>query len=106
MFLDEAEALLASRDSQTSTVMQRITPVLLSQFAKLSRHRFKPILIIAATNMPWGIDNAFLRPGRLDKVLYVGLPNLDERIDLLRVCLLYTSPSPRDKRQSRMPSSA
>ena len=24
----------------------------------------------------------------------------------LRVCLLYTSPSPRDKRQSRMPSSA
>jgi len=87
VFLDEAEALLASRDSQTSTVMQRITPVLLSQFAKLSRHRFKPILIIAATNMPWGIDNAFLRPGRLDKVLYVGLPNLDERIDLLRVFL-------------------
>ena len=25
---------------------------------------------------------------------------------LLRLCLLYTSPSPRDKRQSRMPSSA
>ena len=29
------------------------------------------------------------------------------RVDLLRqICLLYTSPSPRDKRQSRMPSSA
>ena len=27
-------------------------------------------------------------------------------IDLLKNCLLYTSPSPRDKRQSRMPSSA
>ena len=27
-------------------------------------------------------------------------------IDLLPICLLYTSPSPRDKRQSRMPSSA
>jgi len=53
--------------------MQRITLVLLSQFAKLSRYRFKPILVIAATNMPWMIDNAFLRPGRLDKVLYVGL---------------------------------
>ena len=26
--------------------------------------------------------------------------------DLLTICLLYTSPSPRDKRQSRMPSSA
>ena len=27
-------------------------------------------------------------------------------VALLNVCLLYTSPSPRDKRQSRMPSSA
>ena len=25
---------------------------------------------------------------------------------LMKICLLYTSPSPRDKRQSRMPSSA
>ena len=87
VFLDEAEALLATRDSQTSTVMQRITPVLLSQFAKLSRHRFKPILVIGATNMPWGIDNAFLRPGRLDKILYVGLPNQNGRIHLLRLFL-------------------
>ena len=34
---------------------------------------------------------------------------LDKNSDLIRVdktCLLYTSPSPRDKRQSRMPSSA
>ena len=29
-----------------------------------------------------------------------------ESIKAYRVCLLYTSPSPRDKRQSRMPSSA
>ena len=32
------------------------------------------------------------------------LPDCNER--LMWVCLLYTSPSPRDKRQSRMPSSA
>ena len=31
---------------------------------------------------------------------------LDTELDALKVCLLYTSPSPRDKRQSRMPSSA
>ena len=30
----------------------------------------------------------------------------EEQIEKLRFCLLYTSPSPRDKRQSRMPSSA
>ena len=35
-------------------------------------------------------------------------PNLRKEvaITLPRICLLYTSPSPRDKRQSRMPSSA
>lgn len=83
VFLDEADALLATRDNQTSTVMQRITPVLLAQFSKLSRYRFKPILVMAATNMPWGIDSAFRRPGRLDKSLYVGLPDLNDRINLL-----------------------
>ena len=87
VFLDEAETLLATREGQTSTVMQRITPVLLSQFSKLSHNRFKPILVIAATNMPWGIDSAFLRPGRLDKVLYVGLPKQNDYIHLLRLFL-------------------
>ena len=34
------------------------------------------------------------------------IPALEEDLDLFKSCLLYTSPSPRDKRQSRMPSSA
>ena len=37
---------------------------------------------------------------------FYNLPGLGERVVLLTHCLLYTSPSPRDKRQSRMPSSA
>ena len=39
--------------------------------------------------------------GYIDKAVYEA-----ERAQPLRSCLLYTSPSPRDKRQSRMPSSA
>ena len=31
---------------------------------------------------------------------------LDDKMDLVRICLLYTSPSPRDRQKSRMPSSA
>ena len=38
-------------------------------------------------------------------VVLVG-PSGCGKTTLLRICLLYTSPSPRDKRQSRMPSSA
>ena len=32
--------------------------------------------------------------------------DLRKQVNLFAICLLYTSPSPRDKRQSRMPSSA
>ena len=40
------------------------------------------------------------------EVLYFGNKKFSSNINKVRSCLLYTSPSPRDKRQSRMPSSA
>ena len=43
------------------------------------------------------------KPSEKKLVVLQRAPHIDE---LLKVCLLYTSPSPRDKRQSRMPSSA
>lgn len=38
--------------------------------------------VIGATNRPDMIDPAMCRPGRLDKLLYVDLPNSDERVDI------------------------
>ena len=87
LFIDEAEALLPRRESQTSTVMQRIVPTFLSQLSKLREYRLKPVLVIAATNSPWNIDTAFLRPGRLDCRFYVPPPNAPERVQILRQAL-------------------
>lgn len=46
---------------------------------------------MAATNRPDIIDPAVLRPGRLDKILHVGFPTAEDRVDILRaltkVCL-------------------
>ena len=43
----------------------------------------------------------------VEKTDHIDIPDSDVRVDVYRSsCLLYTSPSPRDKRQSRMPSSA
>ena len=42
----------------------------------------------------------------LDPVAHIPLPTALDRARKVAACLLYTSPSPRDKRQSRMPSSA
>lgn len=44
----------------------------------------KNVYVIAATNRPEMIDPAMLRPGRLDKALYVDLPNALERFEILK----------------------
>jgi ribosome biogenesis ATPase len=44
----------------------------------------KQVYVIAATNRPDMIDPAMLRPGRLDKTLYVDLPDERERLEILK----------------------
>lgn len=44
----------------------------------------KGVFLLAASNRPDIIDSAVLRPGRLDKILYVGLPTPGDRVDILR----------------------
>ena len=48
------------------------------------------VFIIAATNRPDIIDPALLRPGRIDKTLFVPLPNPHERLLILKAMLLKT----------------
>ena len=43
----------------------------------------RALFVVAATNRPELIDAAMLRPGRLDKLLYVPLPTPDERASIL-----------------------
>lgn len=44
----------------------------------------KGVFLMAASNRPDIIDPAVLRPGRLDKILYVGLPNTADRVEIFR----------------------
>lgn len=87
VFLDEAEWVLCKREDQTSSVMQRITPVLLAQLSRIFKQKTKPIIIIAATNKPAMIDTAFLRPGRFDRIFYVPLPDKNARAEIIKICL-------------------
>ena len=41
------------------------------------------LFLIASTNKPWDIDNAFLRPGRFGTKVYVGLPDSAARESLI-----------------------
>jgi ribosome biogenesis ATPase len=54
----------------------------------------KQVFVIGATNRPDILDPAMVRPGRLDKLLYVGLPTPEERVDILRAQTKHTPINP------------
>ena len=45
----------------------------------------KDVLVVAATNRPDAIDEALLRPGRIDRIIYVPPPDVEARLQILRV---------------------
>lgn len=47
----------------------------------------KTVFIIGATNRPDIIDPALLRPGRLDQLIYIPLPDDASRLQILKACL-------------------
>ncbi|KAI2808256.1 hypothetical protein BLOT_006198 [Blomia tropicalis] len=82
IFFDEIDALCPKRnDSESSSsVTSRVVNQLLTEMDGLeSRNCF----MLAATNRPDIVDPAILRPGRFDKVLYVGFPTPNDRGEIL-----------------------
>lgn len=47
----------------------------------------KTVFIIGATNRPDIIDPALLRPGRLDQLIYIPLPDEASRLQIFKACL-------------------
>ena len=86
IFIDEVESLAPRRRSSASTVMARVVPQLLAELDGFDK-RANPLLLIGATNEPWAIDNAILRPGRLDRLIYVPPPDAPARCRILELNL-------------------
>ena len=81
IFFDELDALVPKRSNENNNSGERVVNQLLTEMDGLEDR--KEIFIIAATNRPDIIDPAMLRPGRLDKLLYVPLPDLKDRKSIL-----------------------
>ncbi|KAF8791988.1 Nuclear valosin-containing protein-like [Argiope bruennichi] len=83
IFFDEFDALCPPRSSSKENVaIERVVNQLLIESAGISGR--KQVFLMAATNRLDKIDSAMLRPGRFDKVLYVGLPSPAARIEILK----------------------
>ncbi|XP_036334237.1 peroxisome assembly factor 2 [Rhagoletis pomonella] len=86
LFLDELDSLAPNRGvaGDSGGVMDRVVSQLLAEMDVLG-DATKPVFILAATNRPDLIDPALLRPGRFDKLFYVGpCATTDDKASVLR----------------------
>ncbi|NXC36004.1 NVL protein, partial [Campylorhamphus procurvoides] len=82
IFFDEVDALCPRRSDREVRASVRVVNQLLTEMDGLENRQ--QVFIMAATNRPDIIDPAILRPGRLDKTLYVGLPPPEDRLAILK----------------------
>lgn len=82
IFFDEFDALCPKRSgSSEGSASSRVVNQLLTEMDGIEGRR--GVFLMAATNRPDMVDPAVLRPGRLDKILYVGLPEQPDRFEIL-----------------------
>lgn len=87
IFFDELDALAVERgrSSGAGDVADRVLAQLLTEMDGVEQLR--DVTVVAATNRPDRIDQALLRPGRIDSAIYVPLPDAATRREILRLRL-------------------
>ncbi|KAG0094251.1 spermatogenesis associated protein 5 [Podila epicladia] len=86
VFFDEIDALTVKRgggDDGGSSVADRVLSQLLNELDGIEP--LVNVTVVAATNRPDIMDPALMRPGRIDRILYVSPPDLASRTEILRL---------------------
>ncbi|WP_434582098.1 AAA family ATPase [Carbonactinospora thermoautotrophica] len=86
LFIDELDGLAYARHKQGGSSTRRLVDVLLQELDAIGSDN-TGVLVLAATNVPWDVDEATLRPGRFDRVIFVPPPDEAARVEILRVLL-------------------
>ena len=83
IFIDEIDAIAPKREESKGEVERRVVSQLLTLMDGL-KTRGK-VVVIAATNLPDTIDPALRRPGRFDREIEIGVPDVNDRKEILQV---------------------
>jgi transitional endoplasmic reticulum ATPase len=83
IFIDEVDAIAPKRENVTGEVERRVVSQLLTLMDGL-KSRGK-VVVIAATNIPNAIDPALRRPGRFDREIEIGVPDIEGRKEILLI---------------------
>ena len=88
IFFDEMDAVASKREDATGGVdaeMARFVATFLTKVDGFKKSKTcKMLLLIGATNRPWALDPAMCRGGRFDTHIYVGLPDYDARLFMIK----------------------
>jgi len=91
IFIDEVDAIAPKRENVTGEVERRVVSQLLTLMDGL---KSRGTVVIAATNIPNAIDPALRRPGRFDREIEIGVPDMEGRKEIL---IIHTRGMPLDK---------
>ena len=83
VFFDEVDAISPKRRGDDTGAGERVVSQLLTELDGLEP--LTDVVVIAATNRPDNIDEALLRPGRIEKAVETPLPDRDARREILRI---------------------
>ncbi|RPA89213.1 AAA ATPase [Choiromyces venosus 120613-1] len=97
IFFNELDALTPRHNDSLSESSSRVVNTLRTELDGFNDR--KGIYIIATANRPDVIDPGMLRPGRLDRLLFVDLPNAEGRVEILKTITKKTPLSNIDLRQ-------
>jgi ATP-dependent 26S proteasome regulatory subunit len=84
LFFDEVDALAADRVNLRHTAGRTLINQFLAELDGGDEGN-EGVLVLAATNAPWHLDPAFLRPGRFDRVLFVPPPDETARAAIVEI---------------------
>ncbi|WP_043623916.1 AAA family ATPase [Nonomuraea candida] len=85
LFFDEVDALAGRRSDMRQAHARQLVNQFLSELDGVDQNANEGVLVLAATNAPWYIDNAFRRPGRLDQPVFVPPPDATARAAIVRI---------------------
>ncbi len=86
LFFDEMDSIARARGSGSgSDTSDRVINQILSEIDGIGSG--KTLFIIGATNRPDILDPGIMRPGRLDQLIYIPLPDFDSRVSIFKANL-------------------
>jgi AAA+ superfamily predicted ATPase len=86
LFLDELDAIAYSRRKHRGAAGRPLVDQLLQELDAIGADN-KNLLVLGATNALWDVDDALMRPGRFDRLVFVPPPDLEARRQILAVIL-------------------